>query len=123
MASKQTTHVQTKLRLYPGLEITALIYRIFAWVVGILGLIGAGLLGITFLLALPDSDMPGFFTIVMYFIFTELAIVGGSFLWVVSLLAAAELIKLAVNVEHNTHIAADASRKAAETASNVKNVR
>jgi uncharacterized membrane protein len=94
----------TPRRKYPALDMTAKIYRFMAVVVGVLGLIAA----VGYAVMALSGSMPGQ-TLEVLFIAGFILVY--TFLAVVSLLALAELIRLLMNMEHDAHVTADASRQ------------
>ena len=120
------TSLHTRHRQYPALTTISTIYTAMAWIAGASGLLVACLLAMAFFhggfkdIVGGDLNTTTSVISILTFVLTEGFVLLYTFVVVVTLLAAAELIKLALNLEHDNHITADALRKTVELLANRK---
>lgn len=103
---------RTATRKYRALMIVSIIYTVLAWVVAILGVLGAVVWAIIALVggALAGSVGGGLFSAILL---SGLVLLY-SFLLAITLKAFAELIKLAMDIQENTQLTAQAVSRLAE---------
>jgi len=103
---------RTTTRKYRALMIVATIYTVLAWVVAVLGVVGAlGTLALGIVGGAPGGSVGA--GLISSFVIAGLILLY-AFLMAVTLKAFAELIKLAMDIQENTHLTAQAVARLAE---------